>query len=57
MGGKTLDRSYVSTCKAAERELAAADRFAIHMDRAGAALRDAATIFGSGQIKMIPQNP
>jgi hypothetical protein len=38
-------------------DLAGFHRFAVHMNRAGAALGDAATVFGASDAQFIAQNP
>src|SRR5258705_7964213 len=41
----------------ADGQRAGADRLAVEMDRAGAALRDAAAVFGAGQADILPDRP
>ena len=54
---QTFDGGDLLAGRLGHQHAAGPRRHAIHMNRAGAALCNAATIFGSGQADILPQRP
>src|SRR5262249_23042091 len=57
LGVEALDGDHRLARDVGHRDAAGADRFAVEMNRAGAAERDAATEFRSGQAELVAQVP
>src|SRR5947209_2994173 len=55
--GKSLDRGDLLALGRAHRQRARAHRGSIDMNRAGAALGNAAAVFGAGEADLFPQHP
>jgi hypothetical protein len=57
VGGEALDGGDLLADRFADRERAGADRGAIDVNRAGAALGDAATVLRAGEADLFPDRP